>query len=162
MRVKRKIDYLILWLFGGFMSLLMALAPWFRFNVANITYPALFLFFLIWDLPLSAMSVYLFSLALPIIDLDITSDSLIVIKNFLGLKIKHNYFDIEKIYYSRKLHRGRHRSFPVDIIYIENCGKKRITLLNSMTAANLDDIYAWLKDNSSAACTDERKLQTYS
>ena len=108
------------------------------------------------------MSVYLFSLALPITDLEITLDSLIVVKNFLGLKIKKEYFHIEKIYYSRKLHRGRHRSFPMDIIYIENSSKKRITLINSMTAANLDDIYTWLKDNSSAACINERELQASS
>ena len=159
MHVKRKIYYLILWLFGALWSLGMALTPWFVFETPKITYHALLLFFFIWDLPLLVMSVYLFSLALPVIDLSVNSDALIIIKKVLGLKIKKEYFHIRGIYYCRKLHRGRHNSFPVDTIYIEEADKKRTPLINSMTAENIDDIYNWLEDNFHTICIDERGIQ---
>ena len=160
MHVKRKIDNLLLWLFGAFCLLGMALAPWFVFDTHRISYPSLLIFFFLWDLPLIGMSCYLFFLALPVIDLDISSDSLIIIKNFLGLKIKKEYLHIRKIYYCRKLHRGRHNSFPVNIIYLEEEGKQRITLLNSMVAENIDDIYNWLDAHFHNICIDERESQS--
>ena len=160
MRVKRKIDNVLLWLVGAFGLLGMALAPWFVFCTYRISYQALSIFFFLWDLPLIGMSCYLFFLALPVIELDISSGSLIVIKNFLGLKIKKEYLHIRKIYYCRKMHRGRHNSFPVNIIYLEEEGEQRLTLLNSMVAENIDDIYHLLESHFHNICIDERESQS--
>ena len=159
MHVKRKIHHLVLWLFGALWTLGMALTPWFVFDTQKITLHALLPFFLLWDLPLLVISVYLFSLALPVIDLSVNSDVLIITKKVSGLKTKKEYFHICGIYYCRGLHRGRHNSFPVDTIYIEEADRKRTPLINSMTAENIDDIYNWLEDNFHTMCIDERGIQ---